>query len=210
MLTSRTLFAQPLLLACGLAACGAEEEPDFEELPAVPAAEQAAPPDTTAEALWQHLQQANYREAWQLWPGKGELYAGTEPHGMLLTTYTNTVAELGLPDLQGTLPAGAIVVKENYMPDSTLAALTVMLKAPGGYDPANNDWFWVKYNPDGTVADDAAGRAPMCAACHSQAAQQDYLITAMQQRTGAEMPPVPGAEMPPVPGAHPTDTAQRR
>lgn len=36
----------------------------------------------------------------------------------------------------GSMPSGAILVKENYMPDSTLAATTVMYKVDG-FDPGN-------------------------------------------------------------------------
>ena len=43
-------------------------------------------PDTTAAALWAYLESQQYRQRWSLWPGKGRLYTGSEPHGMLLTT----------------------------------------------------------------------------------------------------------------------------
>lgn len=138
-----------------------------------------AAPDTTAAALWSHMEEASYRESWQLWPDKGELYEGGEPHGMLLTTYLNSPAYDAVSGEATALPAGAIVVKENYMPDSTLAAVTVMYKAEG-YDAEHNDWFWVKYDPDGSVANDgkAAGRVPGCIKCHGGAADNDYIMTA--------------------------------
>lgn len=162
-----------------IAACapdeGAEQyaEPPEPPAAAAPAALGAAMPDTTAASLWAHLQGADYR-AWQLWPGKGELYEGTEPHGMLLTTYVNALALGALATGVPTLPAGAIVVKENYMPDRTLAAVTVMYKVPG-YAPDAGDWFWAKYLPDNSV--EASGRVPMCQACHSANAAADYLLT---------------------------------
>lgn len=134
----------------------------------------AAPPDTTAAALWAHMTAATYQESWQLWPGKGRLYQGQEPHGMLLTTYLNPAALNAVTSRAGSMPAGAIVVKENYMPDSTLAAVTVMYKARG-YDPERNDWFYVKRLADGTV--EAAGRVEGCQNCHGTRSANDYLFT---------------------------------
>jgi hypothetical protein len=155
------------LLASGLA-CAAEQEEGGE------AAMQMAAPDTTAEALWAHMEQAGYAENWTLWPDKGALYEGTEPHGMLLTTYLNEPALEALTNMAGAMPVGAIVVKENYMPDSTLAAITIMYKAEG-YNPDFNDWFFVKRLADGTV--EASGRVGGCQGCHAQRADNDYLFT---------------------------------
>ncbi|MDX1623371.1 MAG: cytochrome P460 family protein [Gemmatimonadota bacterium] len=160
-----------------------EEEPaDVAEAPETVAEEPTtAPPDTTAEAVWTHLQEADY-DTWALWPDKGRLYPGTEPHGMLLTTYVNDLAEDALTNGAAEMPDGAIVVKDNYAPDSTFMAHTVMYKADG-YDAEHADWFWAKYGPDGEVQ--ASGRVETCAGCHAQAsAQDDYLVTRMQQRTG--------------------------
>jgi len=106
--------------------------------------------DATKQAadLWSSLQGDKYQETWALWPGKGKLYKGTHPHGMLLTTYTNETAAAALAEGVKELPKGSVIVKENYMPDAKLAAITVMDKTGEGKD----DWFWVKYMPDGTVA----------------------------------------------------------
>jgi hypothetical protein len=102
-----------------LVACSAGEQAQEEEAPPAEAAATAMAatmPDTTAAALWSHLEEVDYRAAWALWPEKGELYTGQQPHGMLLTTYLNQVAMDALTGKAGTMPAGAIVVKENYMP----------------------------------------------------------------------------------------------
>jgi hypothetical protein len=139
--------------------------------------------DTTVAAVQEHLDSENYRENWSMWPEREALYSGAEPHGLLLTTYVNEIARVGLGALrEGTLdvlPVGAVVVKENYMPDSTLDAITVMYKQ-AGYDPENNDWYWVKYLADRTV--EASGRPESCIGCHVQAAENwDYLLTAQAQ-----------------------------
>ncbi|HUF13913.1 MAG TPA: cytochrome P460 family protein [Longimicrobiales bacterium] len=135
---------------------------------------EASLPDTTAEAVWAYLRQQDYRESWSLWPGKSRLYAGTEPHGMLLTTYVNEIAHEALTrGAVADLPAGSILVKENYMPDSTLAAATVMYRVDG-YNPDHEDWLFAKYDAQGTA--EAFGRAPMCQACHQQA-RTGYVYT---------------------------------
>jgi len=165
-------------VAVAAGACAADEEQQIDPVDDVvqqPAAAPPAAPDTTAEALWAHLQEADYR-SWPMFPGKGELYSGTEPHGMLLTTYVNRIASDALTNGASALPAGAIIVKENYMPDSMFAAATVMHKVPG-YDAQNGDWYWAKYDPNGVVED--AGRAPMCQQCHAAARQRDYVMTSL-------------------------------
>ncbi|MEQ9618854.1 MAG: hypothetical protein RIG61_06740 [Deltaproteobacteria bacterium] len=134
--------------------------------------------DTEKQAaqLWSTIQDAKYQDNWALFPGKGKLYKGTEPHGMLLTTYVNETADQALKSGAKELPMGSILIKENYMPDEKLAAITVMDKRGDDKD----DWFWVKFNPDGTVAtmemekdgkkmttSVAGGKHTMCAMCHA-------------------------------------------
>jgi hypothetical protein len=136
--------------------------------------QEMALPDTTGAAVWSYLEAADYRANWELWPGKGELYTGQEPHGALLTTYLNRAAHAALTGMAGSMPAGAIIVKENYMPDRTLAAITVMYKVEG-YDSANNDWYWVKRLADGTI--EVQGRGAGCIGCHSAQQGNDYIFT---------------------------------
>ena len=139
-----------------------------------PTQEAMTPEQKEAADLWQRLQDADYRGNWSLVPGKGEFYAGQGPHGLLLTTYLNEAAFNTLESKPGAFPDGAILVKENYMPDKTLAAITVMLKKPG-FDPDHNDWFFAKYGPDGSVQ--AAGSPAGCVACHGAVRSNDYVYT---------------------------------
>lgn len=135
-------------------------------------------PAPTSAAVWEHLQEENYDQTWDLWPGTDELYVGSEPHGMLLSTYVNDAARQAISAKTGTMPEGAIVVKENYMPDTTFDAITVMYKVDG-YNPENSDWFWLKVSPTGVV--DAEGRVEGCQNCHSAAADNDFLFTSSIQ-----------------------------
>lgn len=130
-------------------------------------------PEPKAKAVWDYLQQQNYPENWAYWPGTEAFYEGTEPHGALLTTYVNAVAGEALVDKPSSMPAGSMIVKENYSPDKELAAVTVMYKAEG-YNPEHNDWFWLKRLPDGRV--EASGKVESCQGCH-QTSETDYLMT---------------------------------
>ena len=125
-------------------------------------------------SLWDHMKKSNYRN-WQMWPGKTALYPGTQPHGALLTTYVNDVAYKAIKAKKGKLPNGSIVVKENYMPDKSLGALTVMYKVKG-FNSEANDWFWAKYMPDGKI--EAEGKVEMCIGCHGMKKDNDYVLTA--------------------------------
>lgn len=137
------------------------------------APDEAPPPDTTASGLWTHLQSTGYRDSWWLWPGTEPYYRGSDPHGTLLTTYTNFMARDGITNGAIGLSPGAVVLKENHAPDSTLSAITVMYKAEG-YAPEHGDWFWARYAPDGTP--EASGRVESCIGCH-EGAVHDYIMT---------------------------------
>ena len=116
-------------------------------------------------------------------------YEGVEPHGMMLETFYTTATVGG--------HSGDLVVKRNYGPegvsadavladpDKHLGAVTVMFRREKGYDADNQDWFWVKYLPDGTLDKNpkgmrlagrvAKGADAGCIACHS--GEEDYLFT---------------------------------
>ena len=146
--------------------------------PAQPGQQMTMQPDTTAQAVWSFLQEADYRQSWDFWPDREPYYQGTEPHGALLNTYLNATASAALSEGAGPMPSGAMVVKQNHAPDSTLAATTVMYKFEG-YAPDAGDWFWAKYGPEGAVQ--AAGHVDSCLQCHDEAAEgYDYLMTAMK------------------------------
>jgi len=181
MLTRTRTILTMLFTAIAVTACADPEEtasrgPESRPEPAARAmaGPEMASPDTTTLALRQHLDAEGYRENWRLWPGTERMYTGTEPHGMLLTTYANDVAHQALAaGSTADLPAGSIIVKENYMPDGTFDAATVMYRVDG-YNPEHGDWLYAKYDSRG-LADDF-GRPAMCQACHQQA-PEGYVFT---------------------------------
>lgn len=117
-------------------------------------------------------------------------YEGAEPHGAILT-----VMEIELT-IDG--HEGPVIVKNNYggenvsiqsvsdNPRLNLAAITVMFRREAGYDPEARNWFWVKYNPDGTLSKNPHGlqlagrisRNPedACIGCHQFAPGNDYVF----------------------------------
>ena len=147
------LFAAVLVLA----ACGGSEETSL--------------PETNSASLLAYLEEADYQnnDEWKLFPGSTEKYPGEVPHGMLLTTYVNPAAFEAIED-ESTSPSGSILVKENFMPDGTLAATTVMYKS-SGYNPVHSDWYWLKVLADGTV--EKEGMVQGCQDCHVDA--RDYI-----------------------------------
>jgi len=130
--------------------------------------------------LWKYLNESKYRN-WAPVPGESDdAYEGESPHGAYLKMYLNRKAA-GNPN---ELPDGSILVKENYGKDkTTLMAVTVMFRSEG-YNEAAGDWYWVKYNADGTVAktgEDAgskriAGKFGKCIECHTDAKGNDFVF----------------------------------
>ena len=118
-------------------------------------------------------------------------YEGVDPHGMMLETFYTDATVDG--------HAGELIVKRNYGPEGVsidevlsdpgthLGAVTVMFRREEGYDPENQDWFWAKYLPDGTLDKNpkgmqlagrvAKGADQGCIACHSGAPGEDYVFT---------------------------------
>jgi len=154
---------------------------------------QAAPPfggkDSQAYAakLWAAMTQARLVGAKALHTTP---YEGQDPHGVILETIDTTLAVGG--------HTGAVIVKRNYGPKGVtkeqvsnnpgkhLKAVTVMFKRKKGYDKDNANYFWAKYNADGSLQKNpkkmalagrvAKGMDAGCIACHLAAPGGDYVF----------------------------------
>ncbi|WP_101066294.1 cytochrome P460 family protein [Roseovarius salinarum] len=139
-----------------------------------------------AADLWGVLEEMNMvgADAVRAFP-----YEGVAPHGMMLETFYTEATVNG--------HTGDLLVKRNYgpegvskeqvlaNPDKHLGAVTVMFRREAGYDADNDNWFWAKYLPDGSLDKnpkgmELAGRVAKgadkgCIACHSGAG--DYVFT---------------------------------
>ncbi len=139
-----------------------------------------------AALLWDVMEASNLagENAIQTYP-----YEGIAPHGMMLQTFYSTGT------INGT--TGDLIVKRNYGPEGVtedevlldpakhLGAVTVMFRREAGYDADNQDWFWAKFLPDGSLDKNPKGMALAgrvakgadvgCIACHSGV--DDYVFT---------------------------------
>ncbi len=131
-------------------------------------------PATDGKALIQYITKKSDYTSWPLFPGKGKLYKGTHPHGAFLTTYVSSDALKAINANKGTLPSGAIIVKENYSPEKKLAAVTVMYRK-SGYNPDAGDWFWLKYKANGEI--EKQGKVAGCINCHKAVQGNDWIFT---------------------------------
>jgi len=118
-------------------------------------------------------------------------YEGMAPHGAMLETFYSS-ATIGEH-------TGGLIVKRNYGPEDVevdqiiadpgkhLGAVTVMFKREDGFDADNQNWFWAKFLPDGSLDKNpkgvslagkvAKGADKGCIACHSGAGGDDYVWT---------------------------------
>lgn len=116
------------------------------------------------------------------WKMSSDPYPGRSPHGDFLRIASTFVR------LQGR--SFPVIVKDNFAgeeqdvreaPDEHLESVTVMLRRESGYSEEHGDWFFVKYSPEGSVADGPngrplAGRVRSCIECHDHAAGHDDLF----------------------------------
>ena len=138
-----------------------------------------------AGKLWKAM------DGYQEWKLTTPVYKGGSPHGKYVRLFSTWVTVDG--------KHFPIIVKENYggrgvtleaatkEPKKWLKAVTIMLQREADYDKANQNWYYVKYAPDGTVAKNPAGMQLAgrvakgmnkgCIACHSQAGGDDYLFS---------------------------------
>ncbi len=80
---------------------------------------------------------------------------------------------------------GTIFLKENYRSDNDKPGiptfLTIMIKHKPGYDPKGNDWEYLQIGQDGNIYFQGKGDHPgvkaMCAKCHSNMAERDYIFS---------------------------------
>ncbi len=114
-----------------------------------------------------------YKKEFKLWPGKGEVVPGTEPHGSFITVYVNDIAYDSITDNE-VLRNNSIVLKENYTPEKKLAAITIMYRVKG-FNPEGGDWFWTKYDSDFNILKE--GKVKGCLGCHGDVKDNDYIFT---------------------------------
>ncbi len=148
-------------------------------------------PPTTAQfaaSFWGFLN--NPKTPYRKWgsPGRKKRQGvHTGPSGQLATphsdvgqTYLNSIVNR---DLKG-VPLNSVFTREEYSADGqTLENITVMYRSKG-VDPANGDWYWMMYNPNGSLVKmrtnqgelEIAGRVQHCIDCHRKAGGNDFVF----------------------------------
>ena len=113
MRTPRRMFILPVLVVLGvvlvLAACAGSDV--------------TALPETTSGSVLAYLEEVDYQnnDEWKLFPGSTEKYPGTDPHGMLLTTYVNPAAFEAIED-GATTPSGLDLGQGELLPRGEISA----------------------------------------------------------------------------------------
>ncbi len=179
-----------LFVGCGKGKKPVETKKEISEINV----EEGFKAEKMAKELWNKIQSENYWVNWKTWPGKEAFYKGREPHGALLTTYVNDAVLKTIINKKGQMPTGAIIITENYMPDKTLDSITVMHKIEG-FNPKINDWFWVKFGPDGKIATAEkygqtlmlTGKVATCIECHGGQSANDYIFTSLLREEVSEV-----------------------
>ncbi len=110
-----------------------------------------------AQALWEDLQDANYR-TWDRAPG----FPGIEPsvvsHGDQVEIFINdTLADALTQSGLTEWPEGSLIVKDGFK-DGEPHIVAAMEKREDG-------WFWAEWDPNGKVLFSGAPR--VCTNCHS-------------------------------------------
>ncbi|MCH8928693.1 MAG: cytochrome P460 family protein [Candidatus Marinimicrobia bacterium] len=174
MFASILIISLLLVISCGKGKKDIEEMEADEVSTSESTHEEATLPGADAAELWKYITETSPYGEWDFWPGIEGHVAGNAPHGAIIRTYLSGHGAHNVQDPEkGTFENGQIIVKENFMPDTTLAAITVMYKVEG-FNPDAADWFWAKYKPDGTV--DAAGIPKGCVTCHGAKADNDFVM----------------------------------
>jgi len=173
MMASILIISLLLVISCG------KGKKDMDEMTADESSsemmdKEVAMPGANAAEIWEFITETSPYQEWNGWPGMEGHMPGNAPHGAIIRTFVSGHGVHNIQDSdKGSFDNGIFIVKENFKPDTTLAAITVMYKVEG-FNPDAADWFWAKYQPDGTV--DAAGIPKGCVTCHGAKADNDYIM----------------------------------
>ena len=138
---------------------------------------QPTTPDEFYKSFWTYLNRAE--SPYKSWTGTEAMKNGEPPHGALIKTHVNKL----VADSPKNLPYGAILVADNYADDGkTLQSVMVMFRIQGR-DPQHFDWYWLQYQPDGSISLTSpeagkkaiAGKVSSCIDCHAKAKGGDYV-----------------------------------
>ena len=170
-------FVGALVSAARLNAQGSGSTRSAPAQPAQP--RRAQTPEEFNRQLWEHL--VNPKSPYNKWPtvpGKPGWQKGEDPHGPATRLYVNQAAAKSLQDL----PVRSIFVLENYADDQKQRTSIDVMYRVKDYDPANGNWYWLRFAEDGSVKKDEkgklmSGKVQSCSQCHTKAAGKDLVYS---------------------------------
>ena len=133
-----------------------------------------------AKQFWDYLKRVQYRN-WAPPPNtSADFTTGHSPHGAFIRLYVNRTAYSDMDHLA----YESILVQENYDDDKKLQNVTVLYRSRDSA-PDHNDWYWIQYNDDGSVATTEvnsermplSGKIQSCIECHQKAAGDDFVYS---------------------------------
>jgi len=152
------IFACFICFLCLFTACSSLLQP----------AKGPMPPMTSAAEIWQYINITDPYKKWDQYDDVVGMKDAAPPHGPRIQIYPNRIAEESVYQAE----EGSIVVMENFDKDGkTLLTINLMQKRKN-YAPSAGNWFWVEYEPDGTVIEE--GKIKRCVECHVSMAFDDY------------------------------------
>jgi sugar lactone lactonase YvrE len=112
-----------------------------------------------------------------------------EHGGVYIRVLTNPEAATAYRENANPLPAGTVVVKEEYSDGCESADLVrwrVMRKEPPGFDSGDGDWHWQMLTPRREVVEDVKDS---CISCHRQleCRERDYMCTLPRSSDGLKV-----------------------
>ncbi len=89
--------------------------------------------------------------------------------------YVNAAAERVWRSDTSAIPAGAMLVKEQFDPSPAdrPAGILAMEKREAGFDPENGDWRWIVVSAKGEIVKD--GKLEQCSGCHRES-KHDFVF----------------------------------
>jgi cytochrome P460 len=134
------------------------------------AALSAEMPGADPAQLWNYITRVSPYTSWSYWPDHQGMQRGRAPHGPKHRVFVNDIA---LKKNKVPLPQGSIQVKESYSRSGRLMNITVMYKIKG-FNPADGNWFWAKYNTKGFAR--PSGKPRGCIGCHGTRERNDFVL----------------------------------
>lgn len=135
-------------------------------------------PEEFYEMFWRYLvkKDAAYN-TWKVLEHEPPQDDTDNPHGPVSRTYAN---EIAIKDPTN-LPVGSILVREDHDDKRKRQSVSILYRVKG-YDKERGNWYYLRFNENGTVAKGEdkkalAGKVASCIECHAKSGGKDYVFS---------------------------------